>query len=139
MKRHSSVTMFTTEALIAALLEILWHYRPYFVTGCRSTAVHMPLLAARVVLQYCLPLGFTRFCDSVAIIPLAGAYKLPSPIVDGADRKQLNADAQISFLPIRAILNGALLPSQCWYLMFNGTFVYLGVVVWTNTYFVIEF
>ena len=29
------------------------HYRPYFVTGCRSTAVHVPLLAAWVVPQLC--------------------------------------------------------------------------------------
>ena len=47
-------------------------------------------------------------------------------ITDGAVRKQLNADAEISLLPTRVLLNGALLPSQCWYLMFNGTFVYPG-------------
>ena len=47
-------------------------------------------------------------------------------ITDGAVKKQLNADAEISLLPTRVFLNGALLPSQCWYLLFNGTFVYLG-------------
>ena len=73
-------------------------------SGCRSTAVHMPSLA-RVVPQYC------RNCAT---------------ITNGAVRKQLNADAEISLLPTRVLLNGALLPSQCWYLMFNGTFVYLG-------------
>ena len=91
--------MFTTEDSYAP-----FHCRGR-ASGCRSTAVHMPLLAARVVPRYC------RNCAT---------------ITDGAVRKQLNADAEISLLPTRVLLNGALLPSQCWYLTFNGKFVYLG-------------
>ena len=41
--------------------------------------------------------------------------------------------AEISLMPTRVLLNGALLPSQCWYLMFDRTFVYLGKCKITGT------
>ena len=88
--------MFTTEAPIAALPSIFRYWLP----------------------QYCRPCAVTGCPSSAATVP-------PSPMVP-LESSLMRTQKAASLLPKRVLLNGALLPPQCWYLMFHGTYVYLG-------------